>query len=51
MKKEKPGWKLLININLLGENYDILLSDLEGLPSELSLLKKNDKSYFSYDFC
>ena len=27
--------------NLIDNNYDILLGDLEGLPPELLLLKKN----------
>ena len=35
---------------MLGKNYDIPLSDLEGLPSELSLLKKMIKVIFLMTF-
>ena len=35
--------------NLFDNNYDIPLGNLEGLPSEPLLLKKFNKSFFSYD--
>ena len=35
--------------NLFDNNYDIPLGNLEGLPSEPLLLKKFNKSCFSYD--
>ena len=34
--------------NLVDKNYDIPLGNLEGLPPEPALLKKFNKSYFSY---
>ena len=36
--------------NLVDKNYDIPLGNLEDLPPEPSLLKKFNKSSFSYDF-
>ena len=36
--------------NLIDNNYDIPLVDLEGLPPELLLLKKINKSCFYFDF-
>ena len=37
------------SFNLFDTNYDTLLGNLEGLPQEPPLLKKFNKSSFSYD--